>query len=94
MSFDDDDVHFEADQVGRERRQPLISFTRPPVFDDEVSPLEVPELLQCLTKSVEAGWKYRCRTDAEIPDPIDRAPALRVDDDRHAEETESENDST
>jgi hypothetical protein len=55
-------------QIGSQGRQPIILALRPPVFDDNILPLDVADVAKALVESVQKVRKQGGRFAAEEPD--------------------------
>jgi hypothetical protein len=51
----DDDVHLEADQLGREVWEPIASSLGKPVLDTDVTTFDITELAEALLKGFDKG---------------------------------------
>ena len=80
-------VHLQADQLSCNVGE-LRDTLRHAVLDDDVFPVDVPQLAQSLPKGLDEGW--RRRSDAQQTDSMDLSQLLRFDAERHDKQARSE----
>src|SRR5262245_39848877 len=74
----DDQVHFGADQFGRQFGKSLVAPLRPAVLDDDVGALDITEVAQAQPDCLEPGSKRRRGCQAQESDPRHLARLLRT----------------
>jgi hypothetical protein len=83
-----DHVDLEPDELGRERRQPLVLPVRAPGLEDHGPALDIPELAHPLTERFPQGSPGREGPVVQEPDPGDGS--LRLGGERRGEESEDD----